>query len=304
MGTCFLYGNGGGVSSGSCSTLTVTAPVGCTVTVSKDDKTYTKSAGSSGSATFKGLSSGTWSITISNSSQTATDTIDINVDYAITLAFFSATINVTYPSGSTCTATDGTTTLHAPDTSGTWVCVVPNAGTWTITSTDGSKTSSRDVSITESGQSESATISYIYWAFDEGNSVDYTGGWLSSYSGKPWETYEPSTEIAVETGTGPNSYAYNVVRASDTAIDLTGFSILYITVSNRSTNTGIVGISETDDTHASYVVSTSISSQKTYTIDVSSYTGNYYLRMQSGGGQNGGSGWATFGYRISKLWLE
>ena len=307
MGTAFLYGNGGGVSSGSCITLTVTAPVGCTVTVSKDDKTYTKSAGSSGSATFKGLSSGAWSVTISNSSQTVTDTIDINVDYAITLAFFSATINVTYPSGSTCTATDGTITLDAPDTSGTWVCVVPNAGTWTITSTsaDSSKTSSRDVSITESGQSESATISYIYWAFDEGNSVDYTGGWLSSYNGKPWKTYEPSTVIAVESGTGPNSYAYNVGITSDTAIDLTGFSILYITVSKYNTSGGAVGISETDDTHASYVVSTSISSQKTYTIDVSSYTGNYYLRMNSGGGQHpGGPSWVTFGYQISKLWLE
>ena len=297
----------GGGSGGTGATLTVTAPAGCTVTVSKDGKTKTKAAGADGVAVFKGLESGEWTLTITSGSQTSTKTVSIIADYSTAIAFFSATINITYPAGSTCTATDGTINLDAPDTSGTWICIVPNAGTWTISSssTDGSKTSSRDVSITESGQSESATISYIYWAFDEGNSVDYTGGWLTSYGGKPWETYAPNTKIVVESGTGPNSYAYNVRLTSDAAIDLTGFSILYITVSEYSSQTGTVGISETADTGASYVVSTSISSQKTYTIDVSSYTGNYYLRMQSGGGQHpGGPGWVTFGYQISKLWLE
>lgn len=179
MGNCFLYGNGGGSTTSQVGgALVVTAPAGASVTVSKDDKTYTKSAGSSGSATFKGLSSGTWSITISNGSQTTTDTIDINVDYAIALAFFSATISVTYPSGSTCTATDGTTTLTAPDTSGTWNCVVPNAGTWTIAISNGSGSSnSKDVVIETNGQSETVSIAYIYWILNGSETADYTGGW-------------------------------------------------------------------------------------------------------------------------------
>lgn len=182
MGTCFLYGNGGGSATSQVGgALVVTAPAGASVTVSKDDKTYTKSAGSSGSATFKGLSSGTWTITISNGSQTATDTIDISVDYAITLKFFSATINVTYPSGSTCTATDGTKTLTAPDTSGTWNCVVPNAGTWTIAISNGSGSSnSKDVVIETDGQSETVSIAYIYWILNGGETADYTGGWTKN----------------------------------------------------------------------------------------------------------------------------
>lgn len=182
MGVAYLYGNGGGSAASQVGgTLVVTAPAGASVTVSKDGKTYTKSAGSSGSATFKGLSSGTWSITISNGSQTATDTIDVNVDYAITLAFFSATISVTYPSGSTCTATDGTTTLTAPDTSGTWSCVVPNAGTWTIAISNGSGSSnSKDVVIETDGQSETVSIAYIYWILNGGETADYTGGWTKN----------------------------------------------------------------------------------------------------------------------------
>lgn len=50
---------------------------------------------------------------------------------------FSATIHITYPSGLTCTATHGTTTLTAPDTSGTWDLQVTETGTWVIKLSNG-----------------------------------------------------------------------------------------------------------------------------------------------------------------------
>ena len=143
-----LYGFGGG-SGGSGGTLTVTAPAGVTVTVSKDDKSYTKTADSSGAAVFKGLKSGTWTVTITDGTQTAAQQIAVNADYGCTIAFFAATINVTYPAGAICTASDGTTTLTAPDTSGTWTCIVGNAGTWTVTAADGEQSSSVAVDVTE-----------------------------------------------------------------------------------------------------------------------------------------------------------
>lgn len=157
--------NTGGVTG---ATLTIKAPAGCTVTVSKDGKTKTKVAGSDGIVVFKGLATGTWTVTITDGGQTSTKPVIITADYSTVIAFFASTIHITYPAGSTCTATDGVTNLHAPDTSGTWVCVVPNAGTWTISSTDGSKTSSTDVSITNSGQSESVTIGYTYYVVKDG----------------------------------------------------------------------------------------------------------------------------------------
>lgn len=165
MGACFLYGNGGGTTG---ATLTVTAPAGVTVTAAKDGKSKTKAAGTDGVVIFKGLESGEWSLTISDGAHTATNNITITADYAITMAFFAATISVTYPDGSTCTATDGTTTLTAPDTTGSWACIVPNAGTWTVSCTDGTKTKSITVSISTDGEAKSVTLGYSEYLVKSG----------------------------------------------------------------------------------------------------------------------------------------
>lgn len=151
---------------GTGATLTVTAPAGVTVTVTKDGKTKTKVADSSGLAVFKGLATGAWTLTITDGSQISTKTVSVTADYSTVLAFFSATINITYPAGSTCTCSDGTTTFTAPDTSGTWVCIVPKAGTWTVSCSNGTQSDSENVSITTDGQSKSIALSYYTTVFD------------------------------------------------------------------------------------------------------------------------------------------
>lgn len=143
---------------GTGGTLTVTAPAGSTVTVSKDGKTLTRVAGADGIVVFRGLQSGTWMLSITDDTQTASKTVKIVADYATSITFFAATINITYPSGSTCTATDGTTTLTAPDTSGTWACVVPNAGTWTVSITNNAGEKSKSVTITSNGQTANCIL--------------------------------------------------------------------------------------------------------------------------------------------------
>lgn len=76
-----------------------------------------------------------------------------------------AFIPATYPSGSTCSATNGTTTLSASDTSGFFVFKIPTPAsvpeTWTVTSTDGADTASATVVISTEGQSESVELSYL-----------------------------------------------------------------------------------------------------------------------------------------------
>ena len=129
---------GGGGGSGA--TLVVSSPANVSVTVSKDDKSYTKNSGSLGSATFKGLSTGTWTVAISGNGQTATKTIEITADYAITIAFFSATINITYPANSNCVvANSGGQTVASDTNTGTsaktWTATVNAKGTYTITAT-------------------------------------------------------------------------------------------------------------------------------------------------------------------------
>lgn len=169
---------GGGGAGG---TLTVTAPANVTVTVSKDGKTKTKNSGTSGVVAFKGLASGTWTLAITDGSQTSSKPVVVTTNYSTVIAFFSATINITYPAGSTCTCSDGTTTLSAPDTSGTWACIVPNAGTWTAAATDGVENTSESVSITTDGQIVAIELSYLLWLYKSGNTYNaVTGGWSVS----------------------------------------------------------------------------------------------------------------------------
>lgn len=174
-----LYGFGGSGGSPNKSIIIVAAPTGSTVTCKIRSTTKTASE-KNGTWTFSGLDIGTWTITATKGSSIATQDVDITrltVEY-VTITYFSATINVTYPAGSTCTCSDGTTTLTAPNTSGSWTCIVYNAGTWTATATDGDKSKSADVVITTDGQTENITLQYITHLFNNGDTCDaITGGW-------------------------------------------------------------------------------------------------------------------------------
>lgn len=151
-------------AGGTGATLTVNAPAGVSViaTNSATNRTYTRTANSSGVAVFRGLSTGTYSVHITDGTTTSDNfTANVVADYVLTVKFFAAYINVTYPSGSTCTCTDGTTTFTATDTSGSYQFVVPNIGTWTVNCTNGSQSTSSSVLITADEQSKSVTLSYF-----------------------------------------------------------------------------------------------------------------------------------------------
>jgi hypothetical protein len=220
--------NTGGGTGG---TLTVTAPANVTVTVSKDGKTKTKNSGTSGVVVFKGLASGTWTLTITDGSQTSSKPVVVTADYSTVIAFFTATINITYPAGSTCTCSDGTTTLSAPDTSGTWACIVPNAGTWTAAATDGVENTSESVSITTDGQIVAIELSYLLWLYKSGNTYNaVTGGWSVAEHGSTGGSFDSvltlnddSMLLSTEVWGGSVAYANAFTNNS---IDLTGVNTL------------------------------------------------------------------------------
>nr|DAL13234.1 MAG TPA_asm: hypothetical protein [Caudoviricetes sp.] len=81
-----LYGFGG-KSGRSFATLTITAPIGATVTVSKDGKSKPYKVATTGTVVFKGLETGTWTITITKGTDTATKTVEIKADYSATISF-------------------------------------------------------------------------------------------------------------------------------------------------------------------------------------------------------------------------
>lgn len=71
-----------------------------------------------------------------------------------------AFIVATYPEGSTCTCSKGAKTFTAKGTTIPYVFFIPEAGTWTVTSTDGTETATVDVVISSAGQSESVGLGY------------------------------------------------------------------------------------------------------------------------------------------------
>ena len=259
-----LYGFG--ASGGTGGTLTVTAPANVTVTVSKDGKTKTKNSGTSGVVAFKGLASGTWTLAITDGSQTSSKPVVITANYSTVIAFFTATINITYPAGSTCTCSDGTTTLSAPDTSGTWACIVPNAGTWTVTSTSETETDSKAVTITTDGQSISVELSYALFLFKPNAPSDIIAG--------EWEMPANSTvtaeaELAVNSVNNFNSGRIISVRTKG-QIDLTEYSTLQATCkASGGSNTKLEVYSG-----SSVVASTAIGTDlTTVTVDISALSG-------------------------------
>lgn len=264
-----LYGFGGSGGSPSKSIIIVTAPTGSTVTCKMGSTTKTASE-KNGTWTFSGLDIGTWTITATKGSSIATQDVDITrltVEY-VTITYFSATINVTYPAGSTCTCSDGTTTLTAPNTSGSWTCIVYNAGTWTVSSTDGDKSKSTDVVITTDGQTESVTLQYITYLFKDGETYDsLTGGWqgaidagkkviwLNATAGKTNAAY-PKSKIDLTN--------YDTVSAIvDANVSAYGTFSLYIV--------GTLGQSAV----ASAILGTAPATR--VDLDVSSVTGSYYV---------------------------
>lgn len=280
-----LYGFGAS-GGGSGGTLTVTAPANVTVTVSKDGKTKTKNSGTSGVVVFKGLASGTWTLAITDGSQTSSKPVVVTADYSTVIAFFTATINITYPAGSTCTCSDGTTTLSAPDTSGTWACIVPNAGTWTAAATDGVENTSESVSITTDGQTVAVELSYYTYLFKPNtDTTNVTGGWQLNSNG----SLDSAGDQLVATFTN----AYNHDRAFNVAtinkIDFTEFTTLVATCkaadkNNAAPRSATFAVASTQSgfnnagTASTKIASTTFSnSTTTVTIDVSGISGSYYV---------------------------
>lgn len=289
----------GGVGTGA--TLTVEAPAGCTVTISKDGKTKTKTAGSDGLAVFKGLATGEWTVTITDGIQTASKVVSVTADYATSITFFAATINVTYPAGSTCTATNGVTTRTSPDTSGRWEFVVTDAGTWTISLSSGFTDT---INVTTKGKVYTLDSWPIYKLGDE--FVNITGGWNArDWSGNkdharliPALTKNSDGMHIVFTGQPSGQQKSGVVEVVKN-IDLTNFNKFVITYKGTSDNTShwrdvVVTNRSNQYWRENYIARINLYDNQTVykeaILDISGINGSYDIVL----GGKGGTGYSDF----------
>lgn len=251
---------------GSGCILTITAVASETVTISKNGKSKSKTADSKGVAVFRGLDTGKWTITIVRGGVPITRVVAVTADYSVAIPLFAATINITYPAGSTCTCSDGTTTLSAPDTSGTWACIVPNAGTWTATSTSGTETDSKAVTITTDGQSTSVELSYALFLFKPNAPSDIIAG--------EWEmpvnsTVTAEAELAVNSVNNFNGGRIISVRTKG-QIDLTEYSTLQATCKASGGSDTKLEVYSGSSAVASTAIGTDLT---TVTVDISALSG-------------------------------
>lgn len=300
---------GGGGSGG---TLTITGVAGSTVVASKDGKSYTRILNSSGKAVFKGLSTGTWTVTMSNASQTATRTIVITADYALTIAYFSATINITYPANSTCKVTDSNGATIASDTNTgsstkTWTATVNATGTYTITATksDSSKTKSTTATITTEGQVATVKLAYELLLFDNGivNDIKWDANNRSGNGNANDSTSSVSNKISlIAYGYWDSNYcSADATRGTSDSFDLSTYSTLKIQVSAASSfGQRQVYIGTTSLKHD--VATMNISNTGTVACDISAINSQCFVSFYvSTRGQNE-AGTATLD--VTKVWLE
>lgn len=137
-----------------------------------------------------------------------------------------AIIGVTYPTGSTCTCTNGAKTLTSKDTSGKALFVIPAAGTWTVKAVKGSQSASEAVEIAAEGQVETVVLVYDLILFDGTDNTAATGGLKLQFGNGDSAnvTNAPISDgkIAFYKGTG-----YVGIYPSS-KVDITKYSTLYV----------------------------------------------------------------------------
>ena len=291
------------------ATLTVTSSGAGTITVSNTTlkKSYSKSVTAGGSAVFKGLATGTWTIKLTDGTKTSTKTIKITSDYSTSIAYFSATISITYPAKSTCVVKNSSGATVASNTNTgsstkTWTATVGATGTYTVTATatDGSgKSKSQTVSITTDGQSVSVTLTYELYLYKNGDRCTDVGGDWSFH-----RQYADGASISY----GTDKVTINLKSSEGNymgvcfwykKIDITNYSKLCMLVTYNSATSATQGICVcksvpnnpmTSGNYDARLLINGSSNTVPYELDISSITGSKYIGYgASMGGTNSGA---------------
>ena len=215
-----------------------------------------------------------------------------------------AIIVVTYPSGSTCTCTNGSTTLTAKDTSGKALFVIPSAGTWTVTAVSGSKSTSKTVSITAEGQVETVALMFELVLFDNGL-VDGIA-WDYVYNQDTNASSSISDVIKMHSMSWDNGIVLQrpiAERGISSAIDLSNYSILKIRTKACTNSNGDAELRIGSSLSGKDLGTVSIekTAGQTTIIDVSAIAKSSFVTIWAKSGNEYGY---TIDISFDKVWLE
>lgn len=204
-----------------------------------------------------------------------------------------AAINVIYPSGSTCTCSNGSKTLSVKETNSSKTFIIPESGNWTVTTTNGANSLSKTFSPSK-GQGIIMHDLLIGNSVVSGftsqdvNVTDYNNYIRVSYGGDAW------------IGTG-----YYCIK-----LDLTQYKTLYIEgcydiYNQKSTNNAGVSVDkEIKSDYATSVVYFSSSTKAIYSLDVTNYGKDTYICIFGQANDTATEGWFSTRADVYNMWLE
>lgn len=211
----------GGGSGPAFAAIGAIYPVGAVCTCSYNGQALT-AKDTSGRALFLVPSAGQWLVKATNGGQEVEDTVSITTQgqvASVTLAFFSATIQATFPTDCTSvTCTKGDTVFSVPSgslSSGSYTFAIPEAGEWTLECTNGVDTDTETVNVTEE-KAYTALLGFALILFENGSYDPTTGGWTSITQNKLKLDY---------TDGDPYMESYKDLTTNN-AVDLSGYNTL------------------------------------------------------------------------------
>lgn len=205
-----------------------------------------------------------------------------------------AIISVTYPEGSVCTCSNGSVTLPAKDTSGKAMFVIPSAGTWTVKAVSGSKSKSKEISITAEGQVETVELTYELYLFSGSET------WTLKQRVENYGAVTTGNNALTLTGNmayGGSAPLYACSAFYPSKVAKGEYSTLKVTISSVTEPTNVYLIVQ-DDTTANpsgqnYIAYVNITEAGTFTLPYPD--GSHYVGLSVGG---------TSKVVASKVWLE
>ena len=194
-----------------------------------------------------------------------------------------AVIGVTYPAGYVCTCSDGIKTLKLKDTGGQGFFLIPYAGVWTVTATDGTNTKAQSVEITSEGQSESVALNYAVDIFNGGATVPFTARNAKNATVAIGDTllFQGNGE-AYDKG----ALAYTTNKINITDYNSIVFEGSFTQVIDSNADRSRAGIMEAAaQSQQNWIASTILdTTNNSWTLDISSITGSYHICVFAGNG--------------------
>lgn len=270
-----------GGSGQAFAAIGVIYPAGATCTCSYGGKTLT-SKDTSGRALFLVPTVGQWLVKATNQAQEAEDTVSITTKgqvASVTLAFFTATIETTFPTDCTSvTCKKDAVTLSVPSgelSKGAYTFNILETGEWTLECTNGVDTDTETVNVTEE-KAYTVELSFLFYFYNAGDEcTDVTGGWKGSGNGTVSNT---GSELKI------HSKSMEVYFYTSNLINITGLKTLIFDAEWKNgsappSNRVHFGLSKRQSgTNPSIKVNLSGAPRKEYSLDISNVNGTYYIQ--------------------------